>query len=88
MHGVQDRFPDDVSGATMGAIFSGHKLERKILRSYDHRRWGPQRLPKRRREIYLAHRAKSPKPKISIILGFSPRKIVSETQPYGVYPQG
>jgi hypothetical protein len=33
---------------------------------YDHWRWDPQRLPKRRQEIYLTHRAKSPKPKISI----------------------
>jgi hypothetical protein len=29
-------------------------------------KWGPQRLPKRRRVIYFAHRAKSPEPKISI----------------------
>jgi hypothetical protein len=31
-----------------------------------HWRWDPLRLPKRRREVYLAHRAKCPKPKISI----------------------
>jgi hypothetical protein len=26
LHGVQDKFPDDVSGAAVGAIFNGHKL--------------------------------------------------------------
>jgi hypothetical protein len=28
LYGVQDKFPDDVSGAAVGLIFNGHKLER------------------------------------------------------------
>ena len=35
--------------------------------TYDHWRWDPQWLPKRQ-EIYLTHRAKSPKPKISNVI--------------------
>ena len=62
LHGVQGKFPDDVLGAAVGLILNGHKLERKV--TYDHWRWDPQRLPKRRQEIYLAHSAKSSKPKI------------------------
>jgi hypothetical protein len=27
LHGVQDKFPYDVSGAAVGPIFNGHKLE-------------------------------------------------------------
>jgi hypothetical protein len=29
LHGVKDKFPDDVSGAVVGTIFNGHKLESK-----------------------------------------------------------
>ena len=32
--------------------------------AHEQLRWDPQRLPKRRRGIHLAHRAKTPKPKI------------------------
>ena len=34
-----------------------------VITLYDHWRWDPQRLPKRRRQTYLTHRAKTPKPK-------------------------
>ena len=48
LHGVQGACPEDVSGAAVGSIFTGHK-----------------RLPKRRREIHLAHRAITLNPKIN-----------------------
>jgi hypothetical protein len=53
LHGVRGEFPDDVSGAAVVPIITGHESD-------------PQRLPKGRREIYLAHRAKSLKPKINV----------------------
>ena len=62
----EGKFPDDVSGAAVSPIFSGRALT-------DHWRRSPHRLPKCRREMYLAHCAKSPKPKIStspVILPF------------------
>jgi hypothetical protein len=54
LHSVQDAFPNDISGAALGPIFSGHQL--------DHWRWDPQWLPKHRWEMHLAHCANSPKP--------------------------
>ena len=48
---VRRMFADDVSGAAVGPIFNGHRL--------DHWRWYPQRLPKRRRQTYPTHRAKT-----------------------------
>ena len=32
--GMQDKCPDDVSGAAVDPIFSGHKLERKWARGF------------------------------------------------------
>jgi hypothetical protein len=35
LHGVQDKFPDDVSGPTVGPIFIGHESERKRATEWD-----------------------------------------------------
>jgi hypothetical protein len=67
LHGVKGKFLDDVSGAAMGPIFNGHRLERKWAAKWDtalYWWWNPQLLPNRRQEIYLTRRAKSPKPKL------------------------
>jgi hypothetical protein len=31
LHGVQGKFPEDVSGAAVGPIFNGRKLKRKLI---------------------------------------------------------
>ena len=31
LQGVQDKFPDDVSGAAVGPIFNGRKLELQLM---------------------------------------------------------
>ena len=72
---LRGEFPDDVSGAALGPIFTGHESERKwatewdgslliYALTHDQWRWDPKRLPKRRREIYLAHSAKILKPEV------------------------
>ena len=50
LHGVRSEFSDEISEAAVGPFFTAHEL---------------QRLPKRRRKIHLAHRAKPQKPKIN-----------------------
>jgi hypothetical protein len=62
MHGMRGEFSDDVSGAAVGPIFTGHESQR------DQWRWDSERLPKHRRNIYFAQRAKTLKQKLTYIL--------------------